>query len=207
MVTSVKKANSVVTQAVDAATGVVTFKVLGAGEFGFNPASASEVVRSRAMLHGFVQRIADAAAMSRDTKTGAAPSPLARLAAMKRIADHYATGSVEWSIPRAPRVDTLDSVILAAVVEATGKTEAEVLAMVERGAAGKGMTTKAYLAGLATAALVAPIVARIRATEARGVDGDGLLAGMMSEGEREDEETDEEVEAGVDDQGPGIEPA
>lgn len=173
------KSNSVITHAPQE-DGSILFNVKGAGEFRFDPAKTSEANQRRAMLHGFVQRIADAAAMSRNTTTGQAASPADKMAAMQRLVSHYESGSTDWSPARAEgKAGGLDQVILAAVVEATGKTTEEVRAMVAKGAEGKGITPKAYLAALGTAKLVAPIVARIRGEQA-GEDGDDLLESMVS---------------------------
>ena len=78
--------------------GSVTFTVVGAGEFTFDPAKASEAVRARATLHGFIQRISDGAAMSRDSTTGLPATPGAKMARMKAIADHYESGTADWAL-------------------------------------------------------------------------------------------------------------
>src|SRR5271170_4056415 len=130
------KSNSVITHSLSE-SGDITFYVKGAGEFTLSLASVSAENAAKAMRHGFVQRIADAAAMSRNTTTGQAASPADKMAAMRRLADHYMSGSVDWSPARAEgKAGGLDQVILAAVVEATGKTTEEVRAMVAKGAEG-----------------------------------------------------------------------
>jgi hypothetical protein len=182
------KSNSVVTHTVSP-EGYITFAVVGAGSFTINPADISAPNVARFQRHGIIQRISDAAAKGRDPNTGKSATPQARHDAMKRLADHYISGSVEWSPARAEGSGGLDQIILAAVVEATGKTHEEVRAMVAAGAEKNSLTPKAFLAALGTSKLVKPIVDRIRGEQVPEVDGDDLLAGMMTEGG--DDETTE----------------
>lgn len=69
--------------------GLLVFAVADTGEFNLNPADLSDEVRNRAMLHGLIQKISDAAAMGK----GATPSD--KFAAMKSVADRLTDG--EWS--------------------------------------------------------------------------------------------------------------
>lgn len=79
----------------------IVFTVKGAGELRLDMAKVAESNRTRAMGHGFVQRVSDAAAIARDTKTGASATPQEKLAAMQRLVEHYESGAVEWSPARA----------------------------------------------------------------------------------------------------------
>lgn len=178
------KSNTVTTTTVDATGRVITFTVRGAGpegkdaSFEVDVSTLSEANRNRALLHGITQRISDRAAMARNTTTGKAASPADKFQAMKSLADHYTSGAADWSPARADGATGLDSIMLAAVVEATGKTHEEIRVMIQTQSTAKGVTPKAFLAALAGSKLVAPIVARIRGEQA-GVDGDELLADMM----------------------------
>lgn len=92
-------------------SATIHFSVKGAGALELKLTSISTQNRLKAQIHGFVQRISDAAAMARDSKTGASASPQQKYEAMKRLCEHYASGAVEWSPVRAvegvgrPRVD------------------------------------------------------------------------------------------------------
>ena len=173
------KSNSVITHAVDEATGAITFRVAGAGEFTFDPSTCSDAVERRATIHGYIQRISDAAAMSRNPANGQRVDPTMRLAAMRRIADHYASGAETWAIPRAEGAAVgLSSIILAAVAEVRGCGIDEVRGLVTAGAAKRGLTERAFLAALGEADLVRPVVARIRGERAPGVDANSLLEGL-----------------------------
>ncbi len=174
------KSNSVITHHPQE-DGTIIFKVKDAGEFTFDPMKASEVNRTRAMRHGFVQRISDGGAISRDTATGKPADPSAKFAAMRRLADHYMEGSVDWSPARSEGATSggLDCLTLLAVAEATGKTVEEVRAMVAAGAEKKRLTPKAYLTALGGASVVKPILERLRAAKAPAIDADGELEGLM----------------------------
>jgi hypothetical protein len=169
------KSNSVITHRV-ADDGIITFVVKDAGELAFDPSKASEANRARFLRHGIVQRVADAAAQSRDTATGK-PAPASdKLAAMKRLVDHYMSGAEDWSPARvASEGPGLDATALAAVAEATGKTLDEVRAMVAAGAAKREVTPKVYLTALTTADRVRPIYERMTKARAPAIDADAEL--------------------------------
>ena len=54
---------------------VITFTVRDAGELVFDLNKVSDAVRARAMIHGFIQRVSDKAAIPCDTTTGCRPRP------------------------------------------------------------------------------------------------------------------------------------
>ena len=174
------KSNSVVTHTVDPVSGDITFQAIGAGSVTLKLASVSDVVKGRAMRHGLIQRVSDAAAISRNSTNGQPATPATKLASMARLVDHYNSGAEGWSPERVegsgPGLDTL---VIAAVMEATGRDEAAIRAMVAKGAEEKKITPRAYLSALAGAKLVAPIVDRMRA-EVAGVSGDDLIADMSA---------------------------
>ena len=90
-----RKSNSVVT--VQQTETGLTFDVIGAGSFVLDMGKLHSDVRQRAAFHGMKQRIADAAAIARDQSTGQSATPAEKYAAMKALADHYMTGTAEWS--------------------------------------------------------------------------------------------------------------
>ena len=112
------KSNSVMT--VKQMDGKLVFAFLGAGEFAFDPDKASAENRARAMMYGFKQRIADGAALSRDTETGKAATPEEKMAEARKIADHYMTGSTDWALKVAERQEG-DGTWLAKALVALGK--------------------------------------------------------------------------------------
>lgn len=95
------KSNSVVTSAkLDGSK--IAFNVLGVGAFVFDKSMASQANRERAEDHGWTQRISDKAAIGRADENGAViPKEIAarmKFDAMKACAEHYMTGSDEWSM-------------------------------------------------------------------------------------------------------------
>lgn len=190
------KSNSVITTNVREGH-IIEFTVLKAGprnEHGqptdvmllLDMRNCSQEVRHAAMINGFIQRIVDRAALSRSTETGKSASPTDKLAAIRPLVEHYASGSKEWrlaSTASGPRVRNLDPILLAAVCEATGRAEGELREIIERGAKAKGVTQDVYLAKLGQAEAVAPIVERLRAEAAQAMDDDSdeLLAEAMGE--------------------------
>jgi len=183
------KANSIITVSrPEDRPSIILFEVKGAGNLEFDMEKVHASNTARAAIHGFIQRVSDAAAKGRDPKTGASASPSTKHANMKRLVDHYMSGAETWSPARTDGATALDQVILAAVVEATGKTHDEVRAMIAAGAQKGKLSERDYLKALGTAKLVKPIVDRIRG-EGVVADGDDLLADMMApEGDDEQPE-------------------
>jgi hypothetical protein len=96
---------------------------------------------------------------------------------MKRLVDHYSSGAEGWSPERDASGPGLDSLLLAAVAEALGKTVDDVRTLVASGAEKAGCKPSEYLAAASSSAKAAPIVARMRGERA-GVSGDDILADM-----------------------------
>lgn len=108
------KSNSVITHGIEG--DVITFTVAGQ-TLAFDMAKVDESIRQRAMVHGLIQRISDAAAMSRDPATGQPATPEAKFAAMRVLVDHYESGTSEWRVAKGesgPRSGNL----LAALMKA-----------------------------------------------------------------------------------------
>lgn len=80
---------------------MIRWQVKGAGTLALDLSKCSEKVRERAAVHGMVQRVSDAAAMARNSKTGASASPQEKFEAMQRLVEHYQSGTEEWSPQRS----------------------------------------------------------------------------------------------------------
>lgn len=176
------KANTVVTTSHDPVARTLTFAVRDCEPLILHLDKVSDANKARGLIHGFNQRVVDAAARARDTATGAAKSPAEKRAAMARIVDHLNSGAETWSPEReGGQGPGLDAMILAAVAEATGRDVEGVRAMVAAGAEAKKVGQREYLAALGTAKAVAPILARMRA-QGSGVDADEELDAMVQGG-------------------------
>jgi hypothetical protein len=129
----------------------------------FDAKLASVANRNYAALHGFKQRIGDAAAL------GQGSSLDEKFSAMAEIVDHLESGSDEWRL-KAQAGDTLLVRALLVEAENLGKTiDSEVLRA----------KVKALSAGQQSALLgserLSGIVAKLRADAGRGTDTEALL--------------------------------
>lgn len=117
------KSNSVITTAMDGQ--VIVFHIKGAGELRLDMATAHDKVRERAMIHGFIQKVSDRAAIPFNKETNQYATPAEKLEAMRGLVDHFMSGTDQWQPTRAEgsgrKPGGLDSILLAAVAEATGK--------------------------------------------------------------------------------------
>lgn len=170
------KSNSVVTVQ-QGENGTILVQVLGAGLITFDPAKASEKVRAHAAFHGFKQRLADAAAMSRDPENGKAATPAEKEAAIRELAEWYMTGTDDWS--RVGLGGGGKSITVEAIAAEKGIEYDAAEAMVEEFAEAKyGGDTKKALAFLRQGAKVAARIEEIRKSRlpAPKVDADAALA-------------------------------
>lgn len=110
------KVNSTITHTANA-DGTLTFTVIGAGSFNFDPFKCYEGIQHRAALHGFIQRISDGGALGRDPDTGLPASPEAKMARMKRIAEHMESGTQEWNLRVAEGEGAVAGLTIMAMVE------------------------------------------------------------------------------------------
>lgn len=184
------KSNSVITHTLAEDGRTLTFRVLNAGEFTFDVLSAHANMQHRAAVHGFIQRISDAAAKSRNPENGQPATPTEKLQAMQRVAEHYASGVDQWALVRAPGNGEAagPSIVVRAFARLQGLSVADALTRVREVAEKRRVTTKAYLKTLRGAQAIRDAIAAIEAEEA-GTGGDEALAELMG-----DEEGDEEGE-------------
>lgn len=91
------KSNSIIKYTYDAVSRVITYTVLGVGNIELHLDAVSPENRDYAGVHGFGQRIPDAAAIPRNPETGKSASPQEKFDAMVRLVEHYESGTSEWS--------------------------------------------------------------------------------------------------------------
>lgn len=94
----------------------ITFNVLGAGSIAMKMDKLADEVIERAAVHGMIQRISDAAAISRNPETGKPATAQEKYDAMARLVNHYESGSAEWRIAGGGGV-ARSSVLLDAMVQ------------------------------------------------------------------------------------------
>ena len=130
----------------------------------------SREVREAAEINGFRQRLMDAAALKRDTTTGLSITPQEKDAAIRRLYDHYMSGTTEWELQRGAQAPRMDPLVVRAICEAFGKSEDIVRSMIEAKAAEKGLKPAEYCAAMGGLGKVKPIVERLRAESLAAIE-------------------------------------
>lgn len=187
------KANSVITSRLTEGGGALIFTVRDVGELTLELGRIAQANRQRAEVHGWVQRISDAAALPFNKEEGRYATALEKFEAMRGLVEHYHGGGAEWSRKAqangGPRVTSEDLLILRAVAEVQGCEVATMRERVKAMAEKRGVTQRAYLGAIAAKSeAVRAVVERMRAeqpTAGAGLDGDALLGELAGEGEGE----------------------
>ena len=165
------KSNSVITTAIDTAARTLTFSVIGAGEIVLDLNRVHVANVDYAAFHGFKQRIADKAALPRDETTGKPASPGDKYEAMRELAEHFMSGSADWSTRREGGINEGGLLFRALTELYPAKTPEEIKAFL-------GGKTAKEKAGILASEKVAPVANRIRAEAGKGIDAESLLAGL-----------------------------
>lgn len=117
---------------INAAEQTVTFTFEGGLEpIVFRADSASDATREYAMLHGFCQRIGDAAAISKSADNGYTVTEAMRRAEIETMAGHYASGTADWNLSGGTRKAPQNPTILK-IAAKLGITYTEAEAEVQR---------------------------------------------------------------------------
>lgn len=180
------KANSVLTHRL-LPNGGLCFTVKGAGpvlegaeeaeavELFFAPTLASEANRQRAEQHGWIQRISDAAAISRDTKTGLPATPAQKLEAMQKLVEHYQSGTGDWKMTGggggAGSGSAAERGLLVKCLSVVypQRTQEQLTEWV-------GKRSAQERAGLLSSEKIKPLADKFRAEQGSAVDADELLS-------------------------------
>ena len=167
------KANSIIGTEVLSA-GVIRFHVKGAGFVDFDTTKVHVDVAVRAAQHGFIQRISDAAAISRDPETGRPATAEEKMAKMAALIAHYETGTAEWS--RVQAGGPKGGLLFDALCRLYGhqKAPSDIRTWLD------GLSDKEQ-AALREDATIAPVIAAIKAERAKDqpkMDTASLLADL-----------------------------
>jgi hypothetical protein len=193
--TDKKRVNSIIT--VTRFDNKLTFAFAGVGQFVFDPDTCSAENRARAMIHGFEQRIRDAAALSVDRDTGKSATAQAKFEAAKRISDHLTSGATEWNLKAAASTGVDAGLTLLAIMRVYGKTLDEAEAIIASTMVKRELDRTAALKLWASSDKVAKAILDIKRERLDATtDSDDLLDEIESadvDGGGEDEEqTDDE---------------
>lgn len=172
---------SVISVSVEA--DVVSFNVDGAGEFSLRMGELADDIRNRAMIHGLVQKVSDAAAMPKaDLPADPIEAAKAKFNAMTAVADRLREG--EWSKRSGDGAGPVAGVIFRAYAEfvATKFEKAKKpVPPVEAIRAQYDAMDRAAQLGLRNVPAIATIIERMkseRGAKASAVNADELLAGL-----------------------------
>jgi len=154
----------------------LTFAVVDCGEFSIIPGQLAETIRNRALIHGIVQKISDAAAMGKDA------TPSDKFAAMKSVADRLAEG--EWSKRTGEGTGAVAGIIYRAFrefAEASAKAAKKPVPTDEAIRAVYDAKSRADQLALRTVPAIATIIERMKSEKGStgtSVDVDALLGDL-----------------------------
>lgn len=176
------KRNSIVTHEVREDGQVIVIKVKGADEVVFDRRKASRECDSHAAVHGWIQRLSDAAALDKGSTAEQ------KHAAIQALADYYASGTTEWKRKAvgggAARFDTGLAIQAMCNVLTNGDLD-KAERLVERTMEKRGVGREEALKIWAGTEQIAAEMARIKASRATKVDADTLLEEFADEDEEE----------------------
>lgn len=191
-----KRVNSIIT--VTRWDNKLKFAFTGVGDFTFDPDKVSAENRARAMIHGFEQRVRDAAALSVDRDTGKSATAQAKFDAAKRIADHLMSGATEWNIKPAATGGLDAGLVIMAIMRVFKKTLDEAETVIATTMSKKGIERAAALKLWANSKQVAAAMLEIKTERLNTTeDADDLLDEIMGDEADEDGgdgEEEEEIE-------------
>lgn len=164
------KSNSVITHAVTTDWDNITFSVKNAGEIVLDLEKVNPKLHKMAVVHGFIQRISDAAAIPRDTVTGKSATPQEKFDAMAKLVAHYESGTPEWSRVRESGEGNSGGLLLAALTQLSPtKSKDEIRSWMKS-------QTRAQLDALRDTDRVKKVIDSLRPTPSISVDTDAMLA-------------------------------
>jgi hypothetical protein len=159
------KSNSV-TQHVFQHDGNILFRVPGVGEAVLRVGDVSLENRHKAMLEGFVKRIINMAAISRNTDTGASATPAEKWARMQAAIEHYNSGSLMWAMKVASSAPDDAGLVVQALMRVKSCTIEQANSLVEAMMAKHTLERKDVLANLRKNPAIVKAMGDIRAEHA-----------------------------------------
>lgn len=176
--------NSLINVAANEAGNVLTFTVGEAGSFEVALDNLTDEIRNRAVLHGIVQKVSDAAAISKADLSGdAAKDAATKLEAMRAVAERISGPDGEWSKRSGDGSGPVQGVIYRAFEEwaiARAKKAKKELTP-EQVRAVYDAKSRADQLALRTVPEIAAIIERLKAekgSKAATVDADSLLGDL-----------------------------
>ena len=109
---------SIISAAWDMASNSITFSVLNTGSVLLDVVKCGEEMARKAAFHGYEQKVRDAAAMSRDVKTGRSATPAEKLTAMRQVVENLHAGL--WNVRAAAKAALNRACLFAAIAAVRG---------------------------------------------------------------------------------------
>lgn len=159
------KSNSV-TQHVFQHDGNILFRVPGVGEAVLRVGEVSLENRHKAMLEGFVKRIINMAAISRNTDTGASATPAEKWARMQAAIEHYNSGSLMWAMKVASSAPDDAGLVVQALMRVKACTIEQANGLIEAMMTKHTLERKDVLANLRKNPAIVKAMGEIRAEHA-----------------------------------------
>lgn len=152
---------------IDQKAGTLTIQVAGYPAIHLSQGECSRDIETMALLHGFKQKVVDAAAIARNPDTGRSATVADKYAAMQEVYDRLLSG--EWNKARGDGATGAGGLLFRALCIAYDqKDPADIKAFLD----GK---TKAEQAALRKNPKIAAIIDTLREEEAGDVDTDEML--------------------------------
>lgn len=140
-----------------------------------DPAALSDSIRTQATLHGLKQKLVDAAAIARDTATGRSATAKDKEAAVMEVFNRITKPDGTWNKVREAGATAVGGLLVAALMQMTGKDKAAILKFLET------KTAEEKLA-LRKNQKVAAIILELQAAAANpDIDTDALLSELSPE--------------------------
>ena len=154
-----------------------------------HPETLAPEIQRVALLHGLKQKLVDAAAISRDTKTGRAATIVTKFDAVREIFDRITGAGGEtpsWNKPRAGGAGGQGGLLARAIARYKGVEVAAAKAYLDR-------LTDAQKQALRVDPRIATIINELRMESAKpaGIDTDALLGGLDDLGAEPDDADDD----------------
>ena len=147
-----------------------------------DPSKLSDTIRAQATLHGLKQKLVDAAAIARDTATGRSATSADKEAAVMEVYNRITAANGTWNKVREAGATAAGGLLVAALMQMTGKTKPEILKYLET-------KTAEEKAALRKNPKVAAIILELQQAAANpNIDSDALLGELMPDVQEETEE-------------------
>jgi hypothetical protein len=154
---------------IDVFKTTITLNFANGKELSFDMLECDDEIITQAQIHGFKQKLADAAAIARNPETGASATADDKYAAVKEVFDRITAKGGQWNKNREGG-EASPNLLIRALMEYKSAERERIVAWLD----GK---TKEEVAAIRKVPAIATIMARLSAEKAN-VDADAVLAGL-----------------------------